>query len=225
MNSPSAAAQVSSRRWTLPSVGPSLFQVLAPNATLLHRIAASIVCIAAIIVCAKLRFFLPENPTPVTLQTFGVLLTGSIMGWRWGAAAIIGYLVIGGLGLQAFANQSFGYSSPAIGWQYVTGVTGGYLIGFVLASAIVGYLSQIGWKRANSLWATVAGGLILYVPALIWLAVIDFGWPADGKLLMDGMYIYLPGDLFKILAASIITVGIWNWADRRNATRRNATNS
>ena len=51
-------------------------------------------------------------------------------------------------------------------------------------------------------------------PALIWLATIDFGWPAEGKLFVDGMYIYMPGDITKILATSLAVTVLWNHGDR-----------
>ena len=77
-----------------------------------------------------------------------------------------------------------------------------------------GYLSQVGFIRSSSLWAIALGGLLLYVPALIWLATIDFGWPAEGKLFVDGMYIYMPGDVTKMLAASLAVTVLWNHGDR-----------
>ena len=105
--------------------------------------------------------------------------------------------------------------TPAEAWNAsITGVTGGYIIGFVVAAGVSGYLSQIGFIRSSSLWAIALGGLLLYAPALIWLANIDFGWPAEGKLFVDGMYIYMPGDITKILATSLAVTVLWNHGDR-----------
>ncbi len=217
MNSPTAVSPAHPRRWLSLNRNETLFDALLPGAKTWHRIVAAIAMIALIIACSKIRFYLPDNPTPITLQTFAVLLSGSVLGWRWGTASVFGYLALGALGFTVFANQSLGITSPADGWTYVTGVTGGYLIGFVLASALTGALSQAGFIRSSSLWAIVVGGLAVYIPALIWLAVGDFGWPAEGKLMMDGMYIYIPGDVLKILAASLVVGVMWRLADNRRS--------
>ena len=204
---------------TLGSLGrldKSLFDTLFPNAGTGHRILASVLLIALIFACAKARFYLPENPTPITLQTFGVLVTGGIMGWRWGTGAVLGYIALGALGLPMFASSDpWAFRTPAAAWDAsIMGVTGGYIIGFLVASAVTGYLSQIGFIRSSSLWAIAIGGLALYIPALIWLAAFDFGWPAEGKLFVDGMYIYMPGDIVKMLGASLIVTGLWNHGER-----------
>ena len=211
--------------WTLGRLNKSLFDTLFPNATTGHRILASVVFIVLTFACAKARFYLPDNPTPITLQTFGVLLTGSVMGWRWGMGAVLGYIGLGALGLPVFAgSDALALRTPAEAWNVaITGVTGGYIIGFVVAAGVSGYLSQIGFIRSSSLWAIALGGLLLYVPALIWLANIDFGWPAEGKLFVDGMYIYMPGDITKILATSLAVTVLWNHGHRIiDAVRRRA---
>ncbi len=199
------------------TLGPSLFEWLFPESKTIHKAVAAIACIAFIVIASKIRFYLPDNPTPITLQTFAILTTAGVMGARWGLGSVLGYIAIGALGFPAFANQAWQITSPVDGWNYLSGVTGGYLIGFLLATLLAGYLSQIGFNRSNSLWANMLGTLSLYLPAIIWLAIGDFGWPAEGKLLMDGMYIYLPGDLFKVLAASIALAGLWKLADNRRS--------
>ena len=219
MNTPTIAHPSGLKRSFPLTWGPSLFDWLVPGAGTRHRIAASIAFIALIVVCSKIRFYLPDNPTPITLQTLAILTAGGVMGFRWGLISVFGYLVIGALGFLAFANQPWGFTTPADGWTYVTGVTGGYLLGFLLATVVVGALSQSGFNRSNSLWANALGGIAVYIPAIIWLAVGDFGWPADGKLLMDGMYIYLPGDFLKVIAASVLITGLWKFADNLRSGR------
>ena len=59
----------------------------------------------------------------------------------------------------------------------------------------------------------------MYMPALVWLALGDFGWPAEGNLLMDGMYVYLPGDFLKVVGASALLTGLWRFADNRRSGR------
>jgi biotin transport system substrate-specific component len=112
-------------------------------------------------------------------------------------------------GLPVFANQGEG-------WDYVIhGVTGGYLLGFVLAAGVVGFLSQRGWNRGKSLWPMLIGSLLIYAPALIWLAVFDFTWPAEGKLLSSALYPFIPGDVLKLTAAAAVTGGLWKFADKK----------
>ena len=208
MQGSTAAALPKVRSWAL---GPSLFDSIFPDARTWHKVVAVVAFVLLIAVCAKARFFLPGNPTPVTLQTFGVLMAGSVMGWRWGTGAILAYVAVGALGAPVFASQAaLDFRNPVDAWNTtIMGVTGGYIIGFVIASFIAGLGSQLGFVRSGGIWANLAGGLLLYVPALIWLGIFDFGWPQEGRLLLDGMYIYMPGDLFKILAASLITWLLW----------------
>ncbi len=202
-------------------LGRSLFDTLFPETRTTHRVFAAVAFVVLIFLCAKGRFYLPDNPTPITLQTFAVLLTGSVMGWRWGIVTVAGYIAIGALGLPLFANEPFALKTPADGWTYITGVTGGYLIGFVLAAAAVGLLSQLGLTHSSSLWANAIGNLLIYLPALVWLSVYDFGWPADGQLFQQAMYVFIPGDLVKLMGASLVTAGLWNYGDRLISNLRN----
>ena len=219
MNTPSVARPAGVKRSLSSTLGPSLFDWMFPEAKLVHRIVAVIAFVALIVVCSKIRFYLPGNPTPITLQTFAILSAAGIMGFRWGLISVLGYLLIGTLGFLAFANQPWGFTTPAEGWHYVTGITGGYLIGFLLAAGVAGGLSQYGFDRANSLWANVFASIVLYVPAIAWLAVGDYAWPAEGKLMLDGMYVYLPGDLLKAVGASVLVTGLWKFADNRRSGR------
>ncbi len=187
----------------------SLFDRLVPSATAWHKSSAVVLGIILVSLLAQARFFLPDNPVPITLQGFGVLMLGGILGWRLGLVSAIGYYFGGLAGLPVFANGGEG-------WAYVIhGVTGGYLLGFILAVGVVGYLSQRGWNRGRSLWPMLIGSLLIYVPALIWLSVFDFSWPAEGKLFSAALYPFLPGDILKLMAAAALTGGLWRLADRR----------
>ncbi|MDP7090627.1 MAG: biotin transporter BioY [Dehalococcoidia bacterium] len=187
----------------------SLFDRLVPSATVWHKSSAVVLGIILVSLLAQARFFLPDNPVPITLQGFGVLMLGGILGWRLGLVSAIGYYFGGLAGLPVFANGGEG-------WDYVIhGVTGGYLLGFILAVGVVGYLSQRGWNRGRSLWPMLIGSLLIYVPALIWLSVFDFSWPAEGKLFSAALYPFLPGDILKLMAAAALTGGLWRLADRR----------
>ena len=186
------------------SPNKSLFDALLPQATFLHRIAAAVFFIILIALLARARFYLPDNPVPITFQTFGILLTGGVLGWRWGLASVIGYYLVGMAGIPVFQGGGNG-------WQYVSGgVTGGYLLGFILATGIVGFLSQRGWIRGLSLWPMLLGALAIYAPALVWLSVFDFGWPSKGALFSQGMYPFVPGDVVKLVMASLLITTAWH---------------
>ncbi len=188
---------------------PSLLDRLVPGANVWHRSAAVVIGIIVVSLLAQARFYLPGNPVPITLQGFGVLMLGSVLGWRLGLASAIGYYLVGMAGLPVFANSNEG-------WDYVIhGVTGGYLLGFILSAGVVGYLSQRGWNRGRSLWPILLGSLLIYLPALIWLSIFDFSWPADGELFSAAMYGFMPGDIVKLMAAAAVTGGLWRFVDNR----------
>lgn len=193
----------------LGPAGPPLLDRLIPGANIWHRSAAVVIGIIVVSLLAQTRFYLPDNPVPITLQGFGVLMLGGLLGWRMGLISAIGYYLVGMAGLPVFANGNEG-------WNYVIhGVTGGYLLGFILSAGVVGYLAQRGWNRGRSLWPMLLGSLLIYVPALIWLSVFDFPWPADGQLFSSAMYPFIPGDIVKLMAAAAVTGGLWRVVDRR----------
>jgi biotin transport system substrate-specific component len=188
---------------------PSLLERLVPGANTWHKSATVVIGIIAVSLLAQARFYLPDNPVPITLQGFGVLMLGGVLGWRLGLLSAFGYYVVGMAGLPVFTGGGGG-------WDYVIhGVTGGYLLGFILSAAVVGYLSQRGWNRGRSLWPMLIGSLLIYLPALTWLSVFDFPWPADGQLFSDAMYPFIPGDILKLMAAALVTGGLWRFVDRR----------
>jgi biotin transport system substrate-specific component len=186
-----------------------LLERLIPGANIWHKSAAVVIGVILVSLLAQARFFIPDNPVPITLQGFGVLMLGGVLGWRLGLFSAIGYYLIGMAGLPVFARGGEG-------WDYVIhGVTGGYLLGFVLATGVIGYFSQRGWNRGRSLWPMLIGSLLIYVPALIWLTVFEFSWPAEGELLSSALYPFIAGDVLKLMAAAAVTGGLWRVVDSR----------
>lgn len=169
--------------------------------------------------CAQIT--VPFWPVPMTGQTFAVLSVGLVCGWRIGAAALLLYLIEGALGLPFFAGGGSG-------WAAIAGPSGGYIVGFVLAAALVGWLAERGWARsfAMSVLALLLGNVVLYLPGLAWLAVFYAGpgqaYIADagaasawGAAINAGLLPFLLGDGLKLLlAASLITAG-WSLLGRR----------
>ncbi len=142
---------------------------------------------------AHLVIPLPFTPVPVTGQTFGVLLTGAVLGSRLGVATLLAYVVEGTAGLPVFAAGTHG---PA---------TYGYLAGFVAAAFVVGWLVEHGWDREvpRLLLAMLAGEVAIYVFGLLWLA----RFVPTSKLLALGLFPFLLGDAVKLLAAALAAGG------------------
>lgn len=169
------------------------------------------------------RLYVPENPyVPITLQTFGVLFTSAVLGARRGVSATAIYLLIGAIGIPVFSFERSGLETFVAldSGRVVLGSTGGYLLGFLVASALVGALAQRGWDRrlGGALGAMLLGTLIIYVVGLVWLALaLGRGVP---DVLPFGLYPFLPGDGLKLLlAAGALPLG-WRLAGHRASGTR-----
>lgn len=157
-----------------------------------------------IALAAQVRIPLPFSPVPVTGQTFAVLLVAASLG-RLGLASVIAYLAEGAIGLPVFAGG-------AAGLAYMTGPTGGYLIGFALAAAIVGAAAEREWDRrlATSLLVMFVGEVAIYACGVAWLA----RFPLPVPLLQAGLIPFIPGDLFKMVLAAIALPSAWRLVRR-----------
>ena len=142
---------------------------------------------------AQIAIPLPFSPVPITGQTFGVLLIGATLGSKRGALCILTYLA------EAIAGLPF-FTGGASGIAALAGPTGGYLVGFVLAAYITGWLAERGWDRQlkTNLLAMVLGNIAIYALGLPWLGVL-IGFD---KVLALGLVPFIPGDLVKLLLAA-----------------------
>ena len=191
------------------SYNASLMDTIFPSINTLQRVAVSLFFVGLLVSFGRVTFYLPDNPVPISFQTTGVLLMGGVLGLRWGLFAILVFYFMGMAGVPVFRDGGNG-------WDYVSGqATAGYLIGFIAAAPLVGYLSQRGWNRGRVLWPMLLGNLFIYVPGLLWLHYFDLGWPPDGELFSAGMYPFIPGDLVKLMIASLAVGAGWAIADRR----------
>lgn len=140
------------------------------------------------------------TPVPITGQTFAVLLVGALLGSKRGGAALLTYLAEGAAGMPVFAN---GLS----GWGVIEGPTGGYLVGFVAAAFVVGWLAEHGWDRhvVKTALAMVIGNLIIYAFGLIWLSK----FVGADKVIALGLEPFLAGDAVKIALAAGLLPGGW----------------
>ncbi|CAN5605153.1 MAG: biotin transporter BioY [Chloroflexi bacterium] len=181
-----------------------------------------------IFVGARLSFYLPDNPfVPVSLQTFGVLFGSALLGFRRAILAVAVYLVLGVVGLPVFAYDATtdayrsGLATIVTVQQgdIILGGTGGYLLGFLAAAALVGRLAELGWDRnvPGSLLAMALGNALIYAIGLPWLALAaDFEFQTA---LARGLYPFVAFDLLKLaLAAGLMPLG-W-WLVRRRSSER-----
>jgi biotin transport system substrate-specific component len=157
---------------------------------------------------AQIEFPLWFTPVPITGQTLAVLLAGAALGARLGAMSQALYVALGAVGFPF-------YSGGDGGWEVVTGATGGYLVGFVVAAALVGYLAERGQDRTvvTALVAFLAGSAVIYLFGVTWLAAsLDVGATEAMEL---GLVPFVIGDLLKIALAGLALPLAWRLAAGR----------
>lgn len=157
---------------------------------------------------ARVSIPVPGSPVPVTGQTFGVLLVGGALGFRRGLVSVALYVLLGVIGLPFFAEGKGGIS-------VIWGATGGYLVGFVIAGALVGRLAELGWDRklGGSVGAMLIGNLVIYAIGLPWLGVVTSSTPAE--TLEMGLRPFLFGDVLKLVLAAVLFPVAWWVVGRR----------
>ena len=151
---------------------------------------------------------LPFTPVPITGQTFAVLLTGAALGWKLGAAGQGLYVVAGSLGAPVFADSDGG-------WDVVTGATGGYLLGFIVAAGLVGWMAENRQDRTfpTMFTAFVLGSAVIYFFGVAGL-MITLGMSLE-EAVVAGVVPFLLGDLIKAAAAGVLLPGAWRLLGER----------
>ncbi len=187
-----------------------LADVLGQDAGVALRVKQAVlvlVGIAILAVAAKIQ--VPMWPVPITMGTFAVLTLGAAYGPALGFVTIIGYMIVGLLGFNVFA----GSSAENYGLAYMMGGTGGYLVGYVLATLALGALARRGWDRSFVCMALamLIGNVLIYVPGLLWLGAL-YGW--DKPILQWGLTPFLVGDAIKLALAALILPAVWTLVGR-----------
>lgn len=147
----------------------------------------------------------PLWPVPITGQTLAVLLVGVTLGAVRAGLSLALYAVVGVLGLPVFSQASSG-------WSVLAGPTGGYIIGFVFAAVLTGWLAQLEWDRKlpKALVAFFAGSIVPFAFGLPWLAVSlgKLGYPNDlNSVLTAGFYPFIVGGIIKaVIGAGLISL-------------------
>jgi biotin transport system substrate-specific component len=164
---------------------------------------AILVASGALFVYLTSLVVVPHDPIPWTGQTFGVLMVGGALGLRRGLFAVALYVLLGYVGLPFFAEGKSGAS-------VILGPSGGYLIGFIVAAAVVGRLAELGWDRrfGGAIGMMLIGSVIIYAIGLPWLAVTkDYTLSAT---IAAGLTPFILWDAIKLaVAAGVFPVAWW----------------
>jgi biotin transport system substrate-specific component len=168
------------------------------SASLSEKLALSLLFAVLAAVAAQMRFFLPFTPVPLTGQVLIVLLAGFVLG-RFGMVSMGMYLVLG---------SAFGWFSGAIGTAALSGITAGYLFGFVLAAAVVGELAQRrrDWSFGQIVVVMSLAVGIIYLLGSFWLSLI-LGIELSQALLL-GAVPFVVVDAIKVLLASSVAYSL-----------------
>ncbi len=167
---------------------------------------------ALVSLAAQVSIPLPFTPVPITGQTFAVVLVGASLGFARGLASLVLYLLVGIAGAPVYAQQTHG-------WETFMGPTGGYLIGFIVAAALAGWLAERRWDRrlSSAIAAMLTGNVVIYAAGLPWLAAeLDTGLEAT---LEAGLYPFVVGDLLKLYLAGALLPLAWRLVGRARGGR------
>ena len=144
----------------------------------------------------------PVIPVPITAQSLGVMLAGSIIGARRGGLAVLLFVLLVAIGLPVLAGGRGGLG-------ILLGPTGGYIVGWPIGAFVVGLITERVWRRYNVVWAALAnivgGVLVVYAVGIPWSAI------SSGVALLPATIAnvsFLPGDLVKVVVASVVAVSV-----------------
>jgi biotin transport system substrate-specific component len=158
----------------------------------------------SLLVAAAAQVNVPMLPVPMTLQTLAVLAIGAAYGARLGAATLALYALEGVIGLPVFAEFKSGLMLASFG----------YILGFIAAAALVGWLAERGWDRSpvRMFAAMLLGAVVVYVPGLAWLTA----WVGSfGLAVQYGLTPFIVGDLVKAAIAALGFPAMWSLLGRR----------
>jgi len=161
-----------------------------------------LVAATALLTALAAQVRIPLWPVPITGSTFAVLLGGAALGWKAGGSAQLVYLTMGVAGIPVFAGWGSGAAT-------FLGPTGGYLLAFPVAAALVGWLAEKGHDRKFQTMtvAFLAGSAVIYIGGVAGL-MLNLGMTLPAAL-SAGVYPFLIGDLLKAVAAGVLVPGIW----------------
>ena len=181
---------------------------LITRSTVSTKIALVVGGTAFLALMAQIAVPVPGSPVPVTGQTLGALLLGSAYGASLRFTTFATYLLVGFIGAPVFASGAHGLSR-------ITGATGGYLVGMLLASLITGYLAGRKWdqKIFTVIPTMLIGDLVIFSAGLFWLHhSLHATWATTFKF---GFTPFIVGEVIKIAIASTAMPTLWRFVPKQ----------
>lgn len=190
---------------------------LSSQAALIDRVVPrsvvndfALIVSGAVLTAYAAQLVIPMWPVPFTAQTFAVLLVGSVLGASRGAISLMAYFSMGAVGLPVFSA----------GTSLSFGPTFGYLVGFVAAASVVGWLSERGWHRsvAGVIGSFTIANATIYLFGLPWLAFAlgNFGVSNDiAAVATAGLVPFLVSDALKMILAAALLPLAWKFLGKR----------
>ena len=193
---------------SLSATHPTLLNTLAPGNSLIRTAGFAIAGSLLLALSAKAQ--VPFWPVPMTMQSLVIMMLGMAYGSRLAVATVLLYLAEGLAGLPVFAGTGAGFA-------YMTGPTAGYLVGFVAAAGLIGWLAERGWDRSpvKALIAMSVGHVLLFVPGVAWLAVL-FG---TEKAIAVGLTPFIAASLLKTALGAALMHASWMVVARQSQER------
>lgn len=199
---------------TTPNTLLGVFQPKGDAARLVSNIVTVVLGTLLITICAKIN--VPVWPVPVTLQSFAIAALAAAFGLRIGVATVALYLLEGAFGLPVFAGASAGI-------PYLMGPTGGFLLGFLVMAAIIGYAADKGasGKPLALFGAMLVGDAVLFVLGFTWLLLMagQAQWIDQTNVVASAfakaVQPFIVWDILKMALAALTVTGAWNLFAKR----------
>ena len=188
----------------------SLRTSLIPRSTALSNAVLVVSGVLGLAALAQIAIPVPGSPVPVTGQTLGVLILGTAYGSTLGVTTFAMYILAGIAGAPVFANSGHGL-------ERIVGATGGYLIGMLVATFVLGQLARfrLDQKFVTALPSMLIGTVITFSFGLVWLYQYtgqSWSWTVNA-----GLTPFIVGEVLKIAIAGTSLPIIWRLVNRKNA--------
>jgi biotin transport system substrate-specific component len=195
VNNNDRASPIQGNFMTKPSI-QALVASQGRGVELARQIALVVGASLFVALCARITIPLPFTPVPLTVQNFGVLLVGMLLGSKRGCAALFLYLAEGAIGLPVFNPAGPG------GLAQLTGATGGFLLAYPLVAGLTGFIVERGQNSfARAAGAGLLGEVVLFTGGLTWLAVLTH---SVSQALRWGLYWFVFAEVIKVMMAAAL---------------------